>query len=183
MNCRSLRTLILALGLTAPRMAFAQTAAERLWMAGRYDRNHVVMYFSAVKFNGTVPPDAAKIAEPKADAFFYPVGLPAVYVSQLQKKTPRAERFSVGDRYDLLLDGGRLATITLDQLVGFENDEQVGNDSYLGALGRVAPRVGLAAGSGRSANTPMYAGWPSCGRCQIFSALNGPRSLMAVPYW
>src|SRR5438105_1640466 len=140
MNCRSLRAAILTLGLTAPCLAFAQTTSERLWMAGRYDRNHLVMYFSAVKFNGTVPPDAAKIAEPKADAFFYPVGLPAAYVSQLQKKTPRTEKFSVGDRYDLLLDGGRVATITLDRLVGFENDEQVGNDSYIGALGRVTPR-------------------------------------------
>jgi len=141
---RSLRVATLALALTtptpAPAPAFAQAASERLWLAGRYDRNHVVIYFSAVKFNGTVPPDAVKIAEPKADAFFYPVGLPASFVSQLQKKTPRAERFSIGDRYDVLLDGGRVATITLDRLVGFENDEQVGNDSYIGALGRVAPR-------------------------------------------
>ena len=132
--------LTLMVGHPTATSVFAQTAPERLWLAGRYDRNHVVMYFSAVKFNGTVPADAVKIAEPKADAFFYPVGLPASYVSQLQKKTPRAERFSVGDRYDVLLDGGRVATITLDELVGFENDEQVGNDSYIGALGRVAPR-------------------------------------------
>jgi len=34
----------------------------------------------------------------------------------------------------LLLDYGKIATVTLTTLVGTETDEQVGNDSFIGAL-------------------------------------------------
>src|SRR5437762_12354702 len=34
---------------------FSQTTPERVWLAGRYDRTRVVVYFEAVKFDGTFP--------------------------------------------------------------------------------------------------------------------------------
>ena len=37
----------------------------------------------------------------------------------------------------MLLDGGRVVSLSLTALVGFNSDEFVGNDSYIGALGRV----------------------------------------------
>jgi hypothetical protein len=113
-------------------LILGQTTPERFWLAGRYDGNRVIVYFDAVKFGGTAQ-GATKIAYPIADGFFSPVGLSPEYVSMLQKK-PAAERFSLGDRYDLLLGNGEIATITLTTLVGFESDEGVGNDSFIGAL-------------------------------------------------
>jgi hypothetical protein len=109
---------------------------ERFWLAGRYDRNRVVVYFEAVKFNGTFPSAPESIAAPIADSFFQPKVLQASSLARFQEE-PGAEHFALGDRYDLLLDGGRVATITLATLVGFESDEFVGNDSYIGALASV----------------------------------------------
>jgi hypothetical protein len=110
---------------------------ERFWLAGRYDRTRVVIYFEAVKFKDSFPSDAQRIAAPIAHGFFDPKVLPASSVAVFQDE-PGAEHFATGDRYDLLLDGGRVATITLATLVGFESDEFVGNDSYIGGLGTVA---------------------------------------------
>ncbi len=42
--------------------------------------------------------------------------------------------FALGDKYDLIVDGNSIATVTLTTLVGFESDEGVGNDSFVGAL-------------------------------------------------
>ena len=53
------------------------------------------------------------------------------------REAPSAERFAIGDRYDLLLDYGKIATVTLTTLVGSEMDEEVGNDSFIGALATV----------------------------------------------
>jgi len=117
---------------------FSQATPERVWLAGRYDSASVVVYFEAVKFKGTFPAGAASMAVPIADAFFTPKALPADSLAGFQKERG-GERFAVGDLYDLLLDGGRVATITLTTLIGFESDEFVGNDSYIGALGIVAP--------------------------------------------
>jgi hypothetical protein len=117
---------------------FSQSTPERVWLAGRYDSASVVVYFEAVKFKGTFPADAASMVVPIADAFFTPKALSADFLAGLPKERG-AERFAVGDLYDLLLDGGRVATITLTTLIGFESDEFVGNDSYIGALGIVAP--------------------------------------------
>jgi len=125
----------LVLGLIVSRNFpfLGQTAPERFWLAGRYDGNQIIVYFDAVKFGETVPKDAVKIHYPIADSFFSPVGLPPDYVARFQQK-PGAEHFSIGDRYDLLLGDGGTTTVTLTTLVGFENDEQVGNDSFIGAL-------------------------------------------------
>jgi hypothetical protein len=112
-------------------------SGERFWLAGRYDRTRVVVYFEAVKFKDTFPSNAQSMTAPVARAFFRPKVLPGSSVAGFQAE-PGAEHFAVGDRYDLLLDGGRVATITLATLVGFESDEFVGNDSYIGALGSVA---------------------------------------------
>jgi len=133
-----LRLAALLLGLWAVHCVptFGQKKPERFWLAGRYDGNRVVIYFDAVKFEGTMSSNARKIAPPVASAFFGPEELPASYIAQFQK-TPNAEHFAVGDRYDLLVGNGIIATIKLTTLVGCETDEPVGNDSFVGALGTV----------------------------------------------
>jgi hypothetical protein len=113
---------------------FCQTQVERFWLAGRYDGNRVVVYFDAVKFKGTMSSNAHKITNPIAGAFFTPVELPASFIARFQK-SQNAEHFAIGDRYDLLLGNGTIATIKLTTLVGCETDEEVGNDSFIGALG------------------------------------------------
>ena len=77
-----------------------------------------------------------------AGAFFNPVELPASYIARFQK-TPNAEHFAIGDRYDLLLGNGTIATIKLTTLVGCETDEQVGNDSFIGAFGTIEKKDSL----------------------------------------
>src|SRR5712692_7342201 len=134
----ALRLASLLFGLLAVHSTptFGQREPERFWLAGRYDGNRVVVYFDAVKFKGTMLSNASKIAEPVADGFFDPVELPASYIARFQN-TPNAEHFAIGDRYDLLLGNGTIATIKLTTLVGCETDEGVGNDSFIGALGTV----------------------------------------------
>ena len=122
--------------------AFGQTNPERFWVAGRYDGDRVVVYFDAVKFQGSMDAVAGRISAPIAEAFFEPVQLPASYVARFQK-FPGAEHFALGDRYDLLLGNGTLATIKLTKLIGCETDEQVGNDSFIGALGTVEKKDSL----------------------------------------
>jgi hypothetical protein len=133
-----LRLTALLFGLLALHSAptFGQGKSERFWLAGRYDGNRVVVYFDAVKFKGTMSSSAGKIAAPVADGFFKPVELPANFITRFQN-TPNAEHFAIGDRYDLLLGNGIIATIKLTTLVGCETDEEVGNDSFIGALGTV----------------------------------------------
>src|ERR1700680_2534300 len=113
---------------------FCQAQAERFWLAGRYDGNRVVVYFGAVKLEGTTSSNAHKLVNPVAGAFFPPVELPASYIARFQI-TPNAEHFAIGDRYDLLLGNGVIATIKLTLLVGCDTDEEGGNDSFIGALG------------------------------------------------
>lgn len=128
------RMAILAISvMTVLPSLLAQTQPERFWLAGRYDGNRIIVYFDAVKFNGTAPPDAEKLPCPIALGFFCPVKLPANYVAQFQKG-PNAEHFASGDKYDLLFDGGSVATVTITTLVGAEGDEGTGNDSFIGAL-------------------------------------------------
>lgn len=133
--------LLVSANATSPLSVRAQGSPERFWIAGRYDGNRVIVYFDAVKFDLAIPPAAAppgatKIPLSVADGFFSPVALPASYIAQFQRTTS-AERFKLGDRYDLLLGDGYVVTFTLTTLVGFHSDEQVGNDSYIGALGTV----------------------------------------------
>jgi hypothetical protein len=126
--------LVLTLGIAAMQCsaALAQTQPDRLWLAGRYDGNRLVVYFDAVQFNGTVPRDAEKLACPIAVGFFCPVKLPASYIAQFQKG-PNMEHYVLGDKYDVV-DGSGLLSVTVTTLLGFESDEGVGNDSFIGAL-------------------------------------------------
>jgi hypothetical protein len=100
---------------------------------GRYDGNHVIVYFDAVKFGNTFPKDAKIIPIPIAESFFDPMELPRSYVARIQDAN-HLPRFAIGDRYDLLLGNGVASTITLTSLVGFASDEAAGNKSYIGAL-------------------------------------------------
>jgi hypothetical protein len=128
--------LLLTLALAAPHPvpALAQTKPERFWLAGRYDGNRVIVYFDAVKFNGALPSASRPLPEPVVPGFFSPVEPPAGFVASFENGSA-AERFAIGDRYDLLEGYDAVATIKLTTLIACETDEQVGNDSYIGALG------------------------------------------------
>jgi hypothetical protein len=115
---------------------WSQGQPERFWLAGRYDGNRIIVYFDAVKFNGTVPPNARKLPYPVVNGFFEQVELPSNYVAQFQNR-PNAEHFQISDEYDLIVGNDGIVPITLTTLIGFESDEQVGNDSYIGALATV----------------------------------------------
>lgn len=115
----------------------SSVSSERIWVAGRYDDRSVVMYFGTAHFRDSVPASARKIRPPKASAFFDPEEMSLADIERFRDSTS-TERFAVGDRYDLVLDGGHVATVTLSSLVGFESDEQVGNDSYVGAIATIA---------------------------------------------
>ncbi len=116
--------------------AVAQTPKPRFWLAGRYDGNHIIVFFDAVKFNGTVPRTARPLAVPTTFGFLFQRELPANYVAQITKKSG-AEQFHIGDRYDLLLGDGRLTTVTLTTLVGYASDNEDDDPSYIGALGKL----------------------------------------------
>jgi hypothetical protein len=136
-KCVAPRLAAVSLGLLmmcAP--IFGQVRPERFWVAGRYDGNRIVVYFNKVQFGGTMSSKAREIAPPVAYGFFSPVELPASYIAGFQKK-PDVEHFAIGDRYDLMLGNGMIATIKLTALVGCETDEEVGNDSFIGALATV----------------------------------------------
>lgn len=119
--------------------ALAQAKPERFWLAGRYDGNRIIVYFNAVKFRGTLPLNTHDLAPPVAERFFDPQRLPETYAARFQKG-PNAEHFAVGDKYDLLLNDGKVATVTITTLVGSEMDEEVGNDSFVGALATLEKR-------------------------------------------
>jgi hypothetical protein len=106
---------------------------ERFWIAGRYDASRVIVYFDAVKFEDTLSTNSEELAPPVAGGFFRPVRVPESFAVRFQKG-PSAEHFALGDKYDLLLDGGVVKTVTLTTLVGAETDEGIGNDSFLGAV-------------------------------------------------
>jgi hypothetical protein len=115
----------------------SQAPPDRVWLAARYDRTRVVVYFDAVQFHGGFPGNARKIPEPTAEVLFPPQAVSAAGLASVQGK-PGMERFAIGDRYDVLVDAGHVATMTLTTLVAAEGDEATGNDSYIGALGTVA---------------------------------------------
>src|SRR4051812_39138376 len=117
---------------------FAQGDTDQMWLAGRYDGNRVVVYFQETKFGGTLQGNAKPIAPPVAGGFFSPVEVSANYLAEFL--SPSAEHLNMGDTYDLILGNGLIATVKLTALVGCETDEQVGNESYIGALGTVQQR-------------------------------------------
>ena len=132
-------TLVLVLSALPPILISqtnekGQPSGERYWIAGRYDAHRVIVYFDAVAFNDTLSSNSHQITPPVAKGFFGPVGIDQTYARRFQG-APGAERFSLGDKYDLLLGGDLVRTVTLTDLVGAETDEVAGNDSFLGALG------------------------------------------------
>lgn len=129
-----LSPLAFSIGETTTR---AQSANERLWLAGRYDATHFIVYFEAVHFAGTYPKTAKPLVPPVPTAFFNPEEVGASTISRFVSG-PGRERFALGDQYDLLLDGGRVASLSLSKLVAFHSDEGSGNDSYIGAIGQVS---------------------------------------------
>ncbi len=129
-----MQSIFLALGIAMIYCpALSQTQPDRVWLAGRYDGNRLVVYFDAVHFNDTIPPEAEKLVCPVTVGFFCPLKLPAGYVAQFQKQ-PRMEHFALGDQYDVVEGRSSFLTATVTTLVGFESDEGVGNDSFIGAL-------------------------------------------------
>ena len=120
----------------------AQPPTPRFWLAGRYDGNHIIVFFDAVKFNGTVPRTARPLAIPTTVGFLFQRELSASYVAQLPKE-PGAEQFHAGDQYDLLLDDGRVVTVTLTTLVGYVSDDEDDDPSYIGALAKVYDATAL----------------------------------------
>lgn len=125
-------TLVLGILALQPCIVRAQTQPERFWITGRYDRTRIIVYFDAVKFNGTLPATAKKLV-PEASRFFEAVEISAKFIAPF-KKAPSAEHFAVGDKYDLILEENHIATVSLTTLLGCETDEGVGNDSFIGAL-------------------------------------------------
>jgi hypothetical protein len=118
----------------------SQGSAEQVWLAGRYDRTRVVVYFETAQFHGALRRSARHIDDPAAPEWFLPPeALPNDSLTPFQE-AKNVERFSIGDRYDLLLDKGHVATVTLTTLVVGESDEAVGNQSYMGALATVASK-------------------------------------------
>jgi hypothetical protein len=64
------RSIALALAISSVQyQANAQTPSSRVWIAGRYDANRIIVYFEAVQFNGTLPTNAQKLV-PAAKFFF-----------------------------------------------------------------------------------------------------------------
>lgn len=127
-----LTVVFLGIAILQPHVALSQTESERLWMAGRYDGNRIIVYFDAVQFNGTLPATPKNMV-PAAGHFFEAVELSPEFIAPLQK-TLTSEHFALGDHYDLILEENHVATVSLTTLIGCETDEGVGNDSYIGAL-------------------------------------------------
>lgn len=162
----------MALAVLSNAIPFAQATADRFWLAFRYDTSEVLIYFGAVKFGSTTVNGSVKIPAPIITHFpFPPIGLASGHVRRFQ--TARgAERFSIGDQYDLLLGNGRVSSVTLTRYVGFLSDEEVGNESYIGALARVP-----------EADRPFLRGYQAVTRHQDdLGASTAPAGASATPF-
>jgi hypothetical protein len=136
--------LLTAFVAIQPCWLAAQQSNEPFWIAGRYDGNRVIIYFDAVKFNKSVPRNARRVVRP-VSALFPPIELPPNYIAGFFK-VPGVFRFNLGDQFDVLT-GGDAIRVKLTTLVGSEGDEEVGNDSYIGALATVVGECPLLAGT------------------------------------
>ena len=113
----------------------ARDPQERFWIAARYDATQFVTYFEPVHF-GTLPTRDNQLVQPRTPDFFGPR---PIAQADLERVRPVAgEPFKVGGRYDVLTADGGTVPMVLTSLVKFHTDEGIGNDSYIGALGRVA---------------------------------------------
>ena len=109
--------------------------SERFWIAARYDATQLVTYFETVKF-GTPPTRDNQFVQPRTPDFFGPR---PIVTDELDRVRPAAgEPFKTGSRYEVLTADGRSVAMTLTSFVKFHTDESIGNQSYIGALGRVA---------------------------------------------
>ncbi|HEY8054295.1 MAG TPA: hypothetical protein VIE13_00135 [Terriglobales bacterium] len=137
-------SLLLAIALGGLTAAAAQTPSY--YLAGRYDSQHVVVIFGTVHYGTEQPPPGA-LPTPEPDTgtlgflggiFVLPPAVAARFTTQ-----PHVSHFALGETYDLLPGWGYdPVPITLEKYVGWTFDEQVGNDSFIGALARVAPLRG-----------------------------------------
>jgi len=113
----------------------ARGPQERFWIAARFDATQFVTYFEPVHF-GTLPTRDNQLVQPRTPDFFGPRPIAA---ADLERVRPAAgEPFRIGGRYDVLAADGGTVSMVLTSLVKFHTDEGIGNDSYIGALGRVA---------------------------------------------
>jgi hypothetical protein len=113
------------------------TLAPRFWLAGRYDGNHIIVLFDEIKFNGTVPRSARFVPVPTTPGFLSEQELSPSYVAQLPRDA-KAERFHIGDQYDVLLGDGRMEPVTISTFIGYVSDDEDDDPSYIGALAKVA---------------------------------------------
>ena len=132
--------IIVGIVLAAPsshtdQAARAATAQERFWIAARYDATQFVTYFEPVHF-GTLPTRDNQLVQPRTPDFFGPRPIATADLERVRPVT--GEPFKIGGRYDVLAADGGTVPMVLTSLVKFHTDEGVGNDSYIGALGRVA---------------------------------------------
>jgi hypothetical protein len=117
-----------------------QQPPQKFWVAARYDGDRIVVFFDAVQLTD-VPASARTLPIAAALGFLWQKELPPDYVAKLPRK-PDAEKFQLGDQYDVLLGDGRIAVVTLTTLVGYVSDDD-DDPSYIGALGKVEDPTGL----------------------------------------
>jgi len=142
-----LAALVLVVPFAGLLPAAAQSPSPRFWLAGRYDGNHVIVFFDAVKFKGTVPRTARSLAVPTTPGFLFQKELPASYIAQFTRKAG-TEQFHTGDQYDLLLGDGRITTVTLTTVVAYISDDEDDDPSYVGALAKVYDATALVGPQG-----------------------------------
>jgi hypothetical protein len=135
---------IIVTAAISPAMAQSPKPSEvpRFWLAGRYDGSHVIVLFDEVKFKGTIPRDAHFLPVPTTPGFLFQQELPESYANRVPLD-PNAERFHIGDQYDLLLGDGRIETVTLSTVVACVSDDEDDDPSYLGALAKVTDASAL----------------------------------------
>jgi len=128
----------------SPAMAQSPKPSEvpRFWLAGRYDGSHVIVFFDEVEFKGTIPRDARFLPVPTTPGFLFQQELPESYANRV-RLDPNAERFHIGDYYDLLPGDGRIETVTLSTVVAYASDDEDDAPSYLGALAKVTDASAL----------------------------------------
>lgn len=105
---------------------------EKYWLAGRYDGDRVIIYFYSSNFSGDASSFGRSIAAPVIEAFFDPFEITAHFLDRV-KPSEGAEHFTIGDRYDVLLGNGTIATVRLTELVAEQAD--IDANVYIGALG------------------------------------------------
>jgi hypothetical protein len=141
---RLARLALSALTLACLLVVHGQTQglAPRFWLAGRYDGNRIIVLFDAVEFKNSVPATARPLPDPAALGFLSPRELWPDFVAKLPRKSG-AERFRIGDQFDLLMGDGRSTTVTLSTLIGYVSNDEDDDPSYIGAIAKVNEAAAL----------------------------------------